>query len=64
LAEALGSSITELVRLQLDQLLAVPRQINVLNASAIREGASIPTTFPTGSHLDQPDGGVSGRLHQ
>lgn len=30
------------MRLQLDQLLAVPRQINALNASAIREGRIDP----------------------
>jgi signal transduction histidine kinase len=46
LAEALGTSITEQVRLQLDQLLAVPRQINALNASAIREGRLDPDDFP------------------
>lgn len=46
LAESLGTSITEQVRLQLDQLLAVPRQINTLNASAIREGRLDPDDFP------------------
>ena len=45
LAEALGTSITEQVRLQLNQLLAAPRQINALNASAIREGRLDPDNF-------------------
>ena len=46
MAEALGSSITELVRLQLDPLLAVPRQIHALNASAIGEGGLDPDNVP------------------
>jgi hypothetical protein len=46
LAEALGSSITELVRLQLDPLLAVPRQIHALKASAIGEGRLDPDNVP------------------
>lgn len=45
LAEAVGISITEQVRLQLNQLLAAPRQINSLNASAIREGRLDPNNF-------------------
>ena len=46
MAEALGSSISELVRLQLDPLLTVPRQIHALNASAIREGGLDPDNVP------------------
>ena len=38
LADALGRSISEQVRLQLDQLLTAPPQINALNGRAIAEG--------------------------
>jgi signal transduction histidine kinase len=42
LADALGNSISEQVRLQLDQLLNAPPQINALNGRAIAEGRLDP----------------------
>ena len=45
LADALGSSISEQVRLQLDQLLSAPPQINALNSRAIAEGFLDPGNF-------------------
>jgi signal transduction histidine kinase len=41
----LGSAISEQVRLQLDQLLAAPRQVNSLNVDAIAEGRLNPEDF-------------------
>jgi len=45
LAYGLGSAISAQVRLQLDQLLAAPRQVNSLNGRAIAEGRLNPDDF-------------------
>ncbi|MFM7268651.1 MAG: ATP-binding protein [Cyanobium sp.] len=45
LAYGLGKATSEQVRLQLDGLLADPRQINTLNSSAIGEGRLDPADF-------------------
>jgi signal transduction histidine kinase len=45
LAYGLGAAISEQVRLQLDQLLISPRQVNSLNVVAIAEGRLNPDNF-------------------